>query len=36
MFPLLEDEDAIARLKQLAKQNLPRIALSEIELLAPV
>ena len=36
MFPLLESEDAIAQLNRLAKEKLPRVASSEIELLAPV
>jgi 2-dehydro-3-deoxy-D-arabinonate dehydratase len=36
MFPLLESEDALATLNRLAKQKLPRVAVSEIALLAPV
>ncbi len=36
MFPLLENENAVAELRQMAKQKLPRIAASEIQLLAPV
>jgi 2-dehydro-3-deoxy-D-arabinonate dehydratase len=36
MFPLLENDDAVAQLNPLAKQNLPRVALSEIQLLPPV
>ncbi len=36
MFPLLENDDAVAQLNQPAKQNLPRVALSEIQLLPPV
>jgi len=34
--PLLESEDGLARLQQLAKRPLPRIALSDLKLLAPV
>src|SRR5450432_1615269 len=36
MFPLLESDDPVAQLNQLATQNLPRIALAEVKLLAPV
>ena len=36
MFPLLESEDPVAQFNQLARQNLPRIALAEVKLLAPV
>jgi 2-dehydro-3-deoxy-D-arabinonate dehydratase len=36
MFPLLESENVLAQLAQLTKSNLPRIALSEIKLCAPV
>jgi 2-dehydro-3-deoxy-D-arabinonate dehydratase len=36
MHLLLESEDALAQLGRLAKQNLPRVALVEVELLAPV
>jgi 2-dehydro-3-deoxy-D-arabinonate dehydratase len=36
LFPLLESDDAVAQLNQLAKQSLPRIALSEVQLLPPV
>ena len=36
LFPLLENENAIAQLDQLAKQSLPRVALAEVRLLAPV
>ena len=36
MFPLLEGENPIAQLNQLAQQNLPRVALAEVQLLAPV
>src|SRR5476649_2124579 len=33
---LLESENPVAQLNQLAKQNLPRVALAEVQLLAPV
>jgi 2-dehydro-3-deoxy-D-arabinonate dehydratase len=36
LFPLLENENPVAELNQLAKQNLPRVALAEVQLLAPV
>src|SRR5215469_13313176 len=36
MFPLLESEDALAQLNRLARHKLPHLALSAIELLAPV
>jgi 2-dehydro-3-deoxy-D-arabinonate dehydratase len=36
MFPLLENENALAQLTDLAKGNLPRLALSEVTLYAPV
>lgn len=36
MFPLLESENAVAHLNRLAGQNLPRVALAEVKLLAPV
>jgi 2-dehydro-3-deoxy-D-arabinonate dehydratase len=36
LFPLLEDEDVLTQLTQLAKSNLPRIALSAIKLCTPV
>jgi 2-dehydro-3-deoxy-D-arabinonate dehydratase len=36
LFPLLESDDPVAQLKQLASQNLPRVALAEVKLLAPV
>src|ERR1035437_7995786 len=36
LFPLLESENPVAELNQLAKQNLPRVALAEAKLLAPV
>ena len=36
LFPLLESDDPAAQLNQLATQNLPRIALAEVRLLAPV
>jgi 2-dehydro-3-deoxy-D-arabinonate dehydratase len=34
--PLLESDDAVDQLKQLAKQKLPRIELAEVQLCAPV
>ncbi len=36
MFPLLEDDDALAQLSHFADKNLPRLALSEVQLCAPV
>ena len=36
MFHLLDHDDARGQLEQLAKKNLPRIALAEVQLLAPV
>jgi 2-dehydro-3-deoxy-D-arabinonate dehydratase len=36
LFPLLESENPVAQLHQLAKNNLPRVALAEVKLLAPV
>ncbi|HXC98220.1 MAG TPA: fumarylacetoacetate hydrolase family protein [Verrucomicrobiae bacterium] len=36
MFPLLENENALAQLTDLAKTNLPRLALSDVTLCAPV
>jgi 2-dehydro-3-deoxy-D-arabinonate dehydratase len=36
MHPLLESDDALAQLNRFAKQNLLRVTLSEVELLAPV
>ncbi len=36
LFPLLENETATTQLNQFAKHNLPRIALAEVKLLAPV
>jgi 2-dehydro-3-deoxy-D-arabinonate dehydratase len=36
LFPLLENEDAIKQLNELAKKGLPRVALSEVQLLPPV
>jgi 2-dehydro-3-deoxy-D-arabinonate dehydratase len=36
LFPLLESEDPVTQLHQLAKNNLPRVALAEIRLLAPI
>ncbi len=36
LFPLLENENSVAQLNQFAKQNLPRFALAEVKLLAPV
>ena len=34
--PLLESGDPLAQLNQIEKQNLPRVALSEVQLCAPV
>ena len=36
LHPLLESDDVLAQLNQLARQNLPRLALSEVRLCAPV
>jgi len=36
MFPLLESDDPVSQLNQIAKQNLPRVALAEVQLCAPV
>ena len=36
LFPLLESENPAAQLNQLARQNLPRVTLAEVQLLAPV
>ncbi len=36
LFPLLESDDPVEKLGQIMKQNLPRIALAEVTLLAPV
>jgi len=36
LHPLLEDNDPLARLNQLISQKLPRVALSEVRLCAPV
>ena len=36
MFPLFESENPVAQLNQLATQHLPRIALTDVKLLAPV
>jgi 2-dehydro-3-deoxy-D-arabinonate dehydratase len=36
MFPLFESENPVAQLNQLATQNLPRIALTDVKLLVPV
>jgi len=36
LFPLLENESPVAQLNQLAEQTLPQVALSEVQLLAPV
>jgi 2-dehydro-3-deoxy-D-arabinonate dehydratase len=35
LFPLLDGENPVAQLNQLAQQNLPRVALAEVQLLAP-
>jgi 2-dehydro-3-deoxy-D-arabinonate dehydratase len=34
--PLLERDDAVSHLEQIARQNLPRITLSEVQICAPV
>jgi 2-dehydro-3-deoxy-D-arabinonate dehydratase len=36
MHPLLESDDPVSQLNQIANQNLPRLALSEVQLCAPV
>jgi 2-dehydro-3-deoxy-D-arabinonate dehydratase len=36
MYPLLESDDPVAKLKQFHQTNLPRVALSEVRLCAPV
>jgi 2-dehydro-3-deoxy-D-arabinonate dehydratase len=36
MFPLLEDKDALRRVADLARENLPHFGMSEIQLCAPV
>jgi 2-dehydro-3-deoxy-D-arabinonate dehydratase len=36
LFPLLESDDSTAQLNRLTAQNLPRIALAEVQLLAPI
>ena len=36
LHPLLESDDAVSQLNQIGRQNLPRIALSEVQLCAPV
>ncbi len=36
MHPLLETEDAFAQLNQLSQQSLPRFAMSEVRLCAPI
>ena len=36
LSPLLEGENPVAQLNQLARQNLPRVALAEVQLLAPI
>ena len=36
LHPLLEDDDPLARLNQLAGQKLPRVALAKVQLCAPV
>jgi 2-dehydro-3-deoxy-D-arabinonate dehydratase len=36
LFDLLEASDCLARLEQLSRQELPRVALSKVRLLAPV
>jgi 2-dehydro-3-deoxy-D-arabinonate dehydratase len=36
LFPLLENENPVAQLNQLARQNLTRFALTEVKFLAPI
>jgi 2-dehydro-3-deoxy-D-arabinonate dehydratase len=36
LHPLLESDDLVSQLNQIAHQNLPRIALSDVQLCAPV
>jgi len=36
LHPLLESDDALSQLGQIAKQNLPRVTLAEVQLGAPV
>src|SRR5437870_5389333 len=36
LHPLLESDDPVSQLNQIGRQNLPRIALSEVQLGAPV
>ena len=36
LFPLLESENSVTQLHQLAKNNLPRVGLAEVKLLAPL
>jgi 2-dehydro-3-deoxy-D-arabinonate dehydratase len=36
LFPLLEGENPVAQLNQFARQNLPRVALANVQLLVPV
>ena len=36
LHPLLESDDPVSQLNQIGRQNLPRIALSEVQLCAPV
>src|SRR5882724_13500227 len=36
MHPLLEEENVLAKLNQLSQQSLPRFAMSEVRLCAPV
>jgi len=36
MFPLLEADEAVSKLEQIAKQSLPRIPLDKVKILAPV
>ena len=36
LHPLLEHDDAVSHLQQIARQNLPRVSLSEVRLCAPL
>src|SRR5262249_3272809 len=36
LFPVLEQEDAVAQLDRLDKNKLPRVALDQVQLLPPV
>src|ERR1022692_1923556 len=36
LFPLLESDDPVGKLRQISQSSLPRVALSEVQLCAPV